>query len=129
VLVSELFDIERLRTTPKHPECDGLSERDDRTNKAALTSLVNERMDDWDKLLPYIQLSYNTSVKATTKCTPFELMFGRAARLPLDLIIPEIDLDLQLTPEQYSSNLNATLAKNCKIFKKRIFFKFTYFRI
>jgi hypothetical protein len=41
-------------------------------------------------------------------------MFGRAARLPLDLIIPGIDLDLQLTPEKYASNLKATLKKVLK---------------
>ena len=87
---------------------------DYRTNKAELISLVNEQMDDWDKLLPYIQFAYNTSVNATTKCTPFEIMYGRAARLPLDLIIPGIDLDLQLTPEKYASNLKATLKKVLK---------------
>jgi hypothetical protein len=42
-------------------------------------------------------------------------MFGRAARLPLDLIIPDIDLDLKLTPEKYANNLKATLEKVLKI--------------
>ena len=105
----ELLDIERLRTTPYHPQCDGLSERDNRTNKAALTALVNERMDDWDDLLQYIQLAYNSSVNATTNWTPFELLYGRAPRLPLDLILPEVKLDLHLTPESYSVQVQKTL--------------------
>jgi hypothetical protein len=77
-------------------------------------------MDDWDKLLPYIQFTYNTSLNATTKCTPFELMYGRSARLPLDLIIPDIDLDLQLIPEQCASNLKATLEKALKIIQVNV---------
>ena len=49
----EILDIEKLRTTPYHPECDGLSERSSRTNKMVLTTLVNERIDIWDELLKY----------------------------------------------------------------------------
>ena len=119
-LVNELFEvlyINRLKTTPYHPECDGLSERDNRTNKAALTSLVNDRMDDWDTKLQFIQFAYNTSVNATTKCTPFELMYGRAPRLPLDLILPEVDIDLQLTQEQYASEVKATLENAYELIK------------
>jgi transposase InsO family protein len=70
----EILDIEKLRTTPYHPECDGLSERSNRTNEMALTMLVNEGMDNWDELLPQIQLAYNSSVNKTTNCSPFELM-------------------------------------------------------
>ena len=86
-----------------------MSERDNRTNKAALTALVNDRMDDWDTKLQFIQFAYNTSVNATTKCTPFELMYGRAPRLPLDLILPEVDIDLQLTQEKYAIEVKETL--------------------
>ena len=48
-LLNELYEIlesKKLRTTPYHPECDGLSERSNRTNKMALSTLVNERMDN-----------------------------------------------------------------------------------
>jgi hypothetical protein len=58
----ELLDKERLGTTPFTPECDGLSERDNRTNKAALTSSVNEQTDYWDKFIPFIQFAYNTKI-------------------------------------------------------------------
>ena len=95
-----------------------MSEQDNRTNKVALTTLVNEQMDDWNRMLLYIQFAYNTSVNATTKCTPFQLMFGRPARLPLDLIIPEIYLDLQLTPEQYASQVKTTLGRAYELIEK-----------
>jgi hypothetical protein len=41
-------------------------------------------MSDWDELLQYVPFAFNTSVNASTKCTPFEMMFGRKLKLPLD---------------------------------------------
>ena len=114
----EVFDIDKTRTTPYHPACDGLSERGNRTNKAALTALVNERMNDWDELLEFIQLAYNTSLNATTNCTPFELMYGRQPRIPLDLIIPEMTIDLQISPEQYAAQVKTALADAYRLVEK-----------
>ena len=112
--VYEVLDIEKSRTTPYNPRCDGLSERGNRTNKDALSKLVNEKMNNWDEFLPFVQFTYNTSVNATTKFTPFEMMYGRKPRLPLDLLLPEVKVDLQLDPENYAQNL-----KN-QHYKKRI---------
>jgi len=85
--VYELLDVKRLRTTAYHPECDGLSERFMRTLKAMLASLVNEWQTNWDLLLPQLAFAYNTSVHNTTKQTPFELMFGRKPKIPIDLVL------------------------------------------
>ena len=38
--------------------------------------------DDWDKLLPFGMFAYNTSVHEATNFTPYELVFGRVARIP-----------------------------------------------
>ena len=65
-------------------------------------------MDNWDEFLPFVQFAYNTSVNATTKCTPFEIMYGRKPRLPLDLLML-VKVDLQLDPENYAQNLKSTL--------------------
>ena len=39
--------------------------------------------DIWASLLPFVQLAYNTSFSATVHETPFFIMFGRPARLPV----------------------------------------------
>ena len=42
--------------------------------------------DNWASLLPFVQLAHNTSFSATVHETPFFIMFGRPARLPVDII-------------------------------------------
>lgn len=68
-----------------HPQSNGLDERSNQTLKAQLQKLDNDRQDDWDELLPSILFSYRTSRHDSTKRTPFLLMYGREARLPIDL--------------------------------------------
>ena len=81
----ELLDIHQLRTSPYHPETDGITERFNRTLKEALTHFVNEAQTDWEKYLNYIAFAYNTAEHATTQFTPYELMYGRLPKIPIDL--------------------------------------------
>ncbi|CAF4763400.1 unnamed protein product, partial [Rotaria sp. Silwood2] len=39
---------------------------------------------DWDEVLQFVTFNYNTSIHATTKETPFEMMHGRQVTLPFD---------------------------------------------
>ncbi|KAI8480272.1 hypothetical protein Bbelb_419750 [Branchiostoma belcheri] len=79
--------IRKTRTTPYHPQCDGLVERFNRTLKEMLTKYVSESGDDWDDHLPHVLLAYNTSVHASTGFTPFYLTHGREATLPADILM------------------------------------------
>ena len=85
--VYELLDIFKLKTSPYHPECDGLTERFNRTLKTMLACFVNEHQNDWDEYLQYLAFAYNTSTHATTNYTPYEVVYGRKPKIPLDLII------------------------------------------
>ena len=62
--------------------------RFNRTLKTALAKLVNEDSDNWDLLIPRVLFAYHTSVHAFTKCTPFEVMYGHKAKLPVDTPSP-----------------------------------------
>ena len=44
--VYELLDINKLKTSPYHPECDGLTERFNRTLKTMLSCFVNEHQNN-----------------------------------------------------------------------------------
>ena len=89
-----LLKCDKTRTTPYHPQSDGLVERQNRTILAMLSAVVNEMQNDWDDHLPYIMSAYRSSVQESTGCSPNLMLFGRENLLPLDLIYP-------LSEEQY----------------------------
>jgi hypothetical protein len=37
----------------------------------------------WDKRLPYAEFSYNNSYQANLKMSPFQALYGRSCRTPL----------------------------------------------
>lgn len=55
-----------------------------------LKQFVN-RFTEWDKLVRYAASSYNTSIHEATGCTPYELVFGKQARLPSSEAINDIE--------------------------------------
>ena len=80
-----ILQIDKSRTTPYHPQCDGLVERFNRTLKHMLATTLRNHPFDWENRLRKVCMAYNTSVHSTTGYTPFYLMFGREARLPIDI--------------------------------------------
>ncbi|CAI5653079.1 unnamed protein product [Oreochromis niloticus] len=88
--------VEKTRTTPLHPQSDGLVERFNRTLATQLAILTSRHQRDWDRHLPLVLWSYRTAVQESSQCTPAALMFGRELRTPVDLVFgsppqPEID--------------------------------------
>ena len=85
--VCTLLGTSRVRTSPYHPQTDGLVERMNKTLANMMAMYVNERHDDWDRFLPFALFAYRTSVQSLVKETPFFLLYGRYARLPLDVTL------------------------------------------
>lgn len=69
-------------STAFHPETDGQTERMNRTIEEMLRSYVNDKHDNWDELLPYLELAYNNSRQASTKNTPYFLNHGTHPFMP-----------------------------------------------
>ena len=84
------------------PSVEWPCERFNRTLLDMLSMAVREDEQGWD-LLPTLLLAHRTSHHATTKSTPFELMFGHDSRLPEDVLfsIPGAVED----PSQYAEVL------------------------
>ncbi|CAF1404611.1 unnamed protein product [Rotaria sp. Silwood1] len=85
--MNKLFDnlgVTHLYSTVYHPQTNGQIERFNATMDGKIAALCNERCTDWDEVLQFVTFNYNTSIHATTKQTPFEMMHGRRATLPFD---------------------------------------------
>lgn len=82
--VCHLLDTYKVTATAYHPQTDGLTERFNKTLCSMLAMFVNESHTDWDLLLPFVLFAYRTSVQKSTRETPFYMVFGRDARLPID---------------------------------------------
>ena len=107
-LDTELMDmlgIDHRLTTPYHPQVEnclqdfttmcimcmyilqanGLVERFNQTLQGMLVKFIDNKKEQWEEYLDTCIYAYNTSKHESSKYTPFEVMFGRRAVLPVDL--------------------------------------------
>ena len=89
--------VERINTTPGHPQCDGQSEKSAQQIKKMIRAHVAEDHENWDLCLSQLCFAYNTSVHKMTGFTPFEVMFGWNPIIPIDLVYPN---RLEMTREK-----------------------------
>ncbi|XP_033760751.1 uncharacterized protein K02A2.6-like [Pecten maximus] len=82
----QLLHINKTRTTPYHPQSDGMVERFNKTLASMLSAYVNEHHSDWDTYIPYVMMAYRSSTHETIGYMPNRLMLGREVATPLDLI-------------------------------------------
>lgn len=86
-LVGELLremGITPLFTTSYHPQCNGLTERFNKTLADMLSLYTNTRQTDWDLYVHLLVFAYNTCKQKTTGYSPFLLVYGREAVLPTE---------------------------------------------
>ena len=84
--VTALLRISQIRTTPYHPQTDGVVERFNGTLKAMLRKFAREAPQSWDELLPFLLFAYREVPQASTGFSPFQLLYGRHVRGPLDIV-------------------------------------------
>ena len=105
--VYKLLRIDALRTSPYHPQTDGLVERFNQTLKAMLRKTAKEDGKDWDKWLPYLLFAYREVPQEATGFSPFELVYGREVRGPLDVLKEAWESDSEKTCESVASHVVA----------------------
>ena len=87
----KLFGIKRALTSAFHPETNGQTERFNRTLAIALTNYVEREQRNWSDFLQALTFAYNTSEHSVTRLSPYELVFGKRPRIPIDNLLSRND--------------------------------------
>uniref|UniRef100_A0A8P4K456 Gypsy retrotransposon integrase-like protein 1 n=1 Tax=Dicentrarchus labrax TaxID=13489 RepID=A0A8P4K456_DICLA len=107
--------IHKIRTTPYHPRGNPV-ERFNRTLLNMLGTLDNKDKSQWRNFVKPLVHAYNCTKNDVTGFTPYELMFGRQPRLPVDLAfaLPLRDGEYKLH-SQYVQRLKSQLEESYEI--------------
>ena len=104
-----LLGIVKTRTTPLHPQSDGMVERFNRTLEAQLSKFVDDHQRDWDQLVPMMLMAYRSAIHESTGCSPATLMFGRNLKLPIDILYGRPEAEPIQSTTKYAVNLQERL--------------------
>ena len=106
-----MLGVKKTRTTPLHPQSDGMVERYNRTIGTQLAMYAQDNPAEWDKHIPLLLLAYRSATHEATRETPAKLMLGRELALPIDLLygIPEDREKLRIP--QYLEKLDVSIGK------------------
>ena len=88
--LTRLLGVKLSMSTARHPQTDGQSEREIKTLITALRAYCNRHQNDWDDYLDMLELGFNGAVQASTQLSPYEMMYGMKARLPIDAALASL---------------------------------------
>ncbi len=107
--LSSALNIVKVHISPYHSQANGKVENVHRNIKTMLRSYIENYVNDWDTLLPMLQLAHNSHISKSTGFSPFYLMHGFPPILPVDT--PSTQIPNLLTKDEYVLRLQSNLAK------------------
>ena len=122
--VSRLINIRHIITTPYHPMCNGLVEKFNGTLKAMLRKMCSEQPKQWPRYINAVLFAYREVPQASTGFSPFELLYGRTVRGPIQILkelwTKEVQEEEVKTSYQYVVELRERLDQTLKIAKETL---------
>jgi len=99
------FKIEHHNSSPYRPQMNGAVEAANKNIKKIVQKMV-VTYKDWHKMLPYALYRYRTSVRTSTGATPFSLVYGTEAVLPVEVEIPSLRvlMEAELSEVEWRQN-------------------------
>ena len=89
------YEIKHCKTTPYHPRANGQTEKTNGILCKILTKTISGAGTDWDTKLFAALWAYLTAYKVTTNATPFQLVYGQEAILPIELEVPSLRIAVE----------------------------------
>ena len=87
-----------------HPQTDDQSERAIQTLLRMVRTFAAEQQEMWEDLLPMFELALNHAVNRATKHSPFQTLFGKSPRTPLDFAKEGLAADSPSSPPAPSAS-------------------------
>jgi len=83
------FKIEHHNSSPYRPQMNGVVEAANKNIKKIVQKMV-VTYKDFHQMLPFALHGYRTSVRTSTGATPFSLVYGTEAVLPVEVEVPSM---------------------------------------
>ena len=112
--ICRLLGIEKYNTTAYHPQCNGLTERFNRTLKTMLRKHAAKFGNQWDRNLHGVLQAYRNEPHETTGEKPSFLLYGMDCRSPTDAaLLPTEEIEpVDVTDYREELVLNLSHARN-----------------
>ena len=86
----ELYGVQKQRTLPYHTQTNGQVEWMDQTIIRMIGKFEQDKKARWSEHLPEMVAAYNGTRCTVTGYSPYFLLFGRKARMPVDYLFPTL---------------------------------------